>query len=106
MRRFLPKTLTGQTVLVLFIGLTLSHLISMAIYSSDRAEALTHMGGRDTAHHLANIARIIDQSPKAQRAELVSAIDQAGFRVWLTDESPLTHDLMPRPDIRTLRPGS
>ena len=103
MKRFLPKTLTGQTVLVLLIGLSLSHLISMAIYSSDRAEVLTQMGGRDTAHHLANIARMVDQTPKELRTSIVSAIDQKGFNVWLTDESPLTHTLTPSANINSLR---
>jgi len=103
MKRLLPKTLTSQTILVLLIGLTFSHLISMAIYSSDRAEVLTQMGGQDTAHHLANIARMVDQTPMELRPSIVSAIDQEGFNVWLTSESPLTHDLTPSPNINSLR---
>ncbi|MEG3618693.1 ATP-binding protein [Magnetovibrio sp. PR-2] len=102
-KRLFPKTLTGQTVLVLLIGLTLSHVISMAIYSSDRAEVLTHIGGRDTAQHLSHIAQMIDSSPPAQRNALVTAVNHEGFNVWLTDESPVTHDLMPKPDIKFLR---
>ncbi|MBL4693632.1 MAG: HAMP domain-containing protein [Magnetovibrio sp.] len=103
MKKFLPKTLTSQTILVLFIGLTFSHLISMAIYSSDRAEALTQMGGQDTAHHLSNIARLINQTPTDQRSAVVSSINEPGFNVWTSDESPLMHDLSPSPDIHYLR---
>lgn len=102
-KRYFPKTLTGQTVLVLLIGLTLSHVISMAIYSSDRTEVLTHVGGRDTALHLSHIAQMIDSVPPAQRSALVTAVNHKGFTVWLTNESPLTHDLMPKPDIKFLR---
>ena len=48
MRRFLPKSFFGQTVLVLLVGLSASHLVSMAIYSSDRVEILTLSGGEET----------------------------------------------------------
>ena len=89
--------------MVLFIGLTFSHLISMAIYSSDRAEALTQMGGQDTAHHLSSIARLIEQTPTGMRSSVILTINEPGFKVWLTDESPLVHDLTPRPDVRYLR---
>ncbi|MDX9862907.1 MAG: hypothetical protein RBS99_18525, partial [Rhodospirillales bacterium] len=61
MRRLLPKSLFGQTVLVLLIGLTVSHLVSMAVYSSDRVEVLTLSGGEETARRIASIARLIDQ---------------------------------------------
>ena len=103
MKRFLPQTLTSQTILVLFIGLTFSHFISMAIYSSDRAEALTQMGGQDTAHHLSSIARLVDQTPIERRSYVVSTINEPDFKVWLTNESPLVHDLSPRSDVRYLR---
>lgn len=103
MTRVLPKTLKGQTILVLLIGLSISHLVSMAIYSSDRAEVLTQVGGRETAHHLANIARMVDRTPMELRMSIVSEIDQEGFKVWLTSESPLPHNLTPDPNIDTLR---
>jgi len=103
MRRFLPKTLTGQTVLVLLVGLSLSHIISMAIYSSDRAQALSQMGGQGTAHHLANVAKMVDQIPLNLRPSVVETINQDGFKVWLSDQSPLTHDLAPSPDIQSFR---
>ena len=103
MKNLLPKTLTSQTILVLFLGLTFSHLISMAIYSSDRAEALTQMGGQETAHHLSSIARLIEQTPTEMRSSVISTINEPDFKVWLTKESPLVHDLTPRPDVRYLR---
>jgi len=103
MKRFLPKTITNQTVLVLFVGLTISHLVSMAIYSSDRTKVLTQMGGQDIAHHLSNITRLVDQTPYPSRPSLIATINENGFKVWLSEESTLVHDLSPRPDIRYLR---
>lgn len=67
MKRFLPKTLTSQTILVLLIGLTVSHLFSMLIYSGDREEALAMLGGRNMAQRIANVAHLVADSPPSGR---------------------------------------
>ena len=56
MRRLLPKSLAGQTILVLLLGLTFSHVLSMAIYSSDRAEVLMVTADQQMAHRIAENA--------------------------------------------------
>jgi len=43
--RLWPGSLAGQTVLVLLVGLTLSHLLSLGLYSIDRARLLQIVGG-------------------------------------------------------------
>lgn len=89
MRRFLPDSLFGQTVLVLVVGLTVSHLLSMAIYSSDRVEVLTMTGGRQIAQRIASITRLLGETPVEWRDRIIAATDSPSLRVTLTPESVL-----------------
>jgi signal transduction histidine kinase len=89
MRRFLPRSFFGQTVLVLLIGLSVSHLVSMAIYSSDRVEVLTLSGGEETARRIAAIARLVDQVPTEWRDRILETVRSPTLRVALADDSGL-----------------
>ncbi|MDX9859559.1 MAG: ATP-binding protein [Rhodospirillales bacterium] len=89
MRRLLPKSLFGQTVLVLLIGLTVSHLVSMAVYSSDRVEVLTLSGGEETARRIASIARLIDQVPPEWRDRILDTVQSPTLRVALGGDGAL-----------------
>ncbi len=92
MRRFLPKSFFGQTVLVLLVGLSVSHLASMAIYSSDRVDALTLSGGEETARRIASIARLVDQVPPEWRGRILDAVQSPTLRVTLADETAIAPD--------------
>ena len=46
MIRWRPTSLIAQTIIVLMVGLTASHLLSMVVYSGDRIAALTRQGNR------------------------------------------------------------
>lgn len=89
MRRLLPTSIAGQTIIVLFIGLILSHVISMALYSADRSEVLTLSGGRHVAHRIAAIARLLEETPKAWRDQIVHAADSPSLGVTVTPVSQL-----------------
>jgi len=89
MRRLLPRSFFGQTVLVLLVGLTVSHLVSMAIYSSDRVEALALSGGEETARRIAAIARLVDQVPGEWRGRILEAVQTPTLRVTLAGDSAL-----------------
>lgn len=90
MRRFLPKSFFGQTVLVLLVGLTVSHLVSMAIYSSDQVEVLALSGGEETARRIASVARLVDQVPAEWRGRILEAVQSPTLRVGLAAESALS----------------
>lgn len=92
MKRFLPKSMAGQTIIVLLVGLTLSHIISMAIYSADRAEVLTLSGGRHMAHRIASITRLLNETPKEWRAQIVHATDSPSLAVTVTSESDIAEN--------------
>ena len=66
----LPDSIAGRTLLVLLVGLTLSHLASTAILSSDRHEAMTHASDSLSADRVAVFARLLDQSPPHERDHL------------------------------------
>lgn len=87
MKRFLPKSIFGQTILVLLIGLTVSHVVSMAIYSLDRVEALTLTGSEQTARRIASIARLVDEVPPEWRGRILDAVQGPALRVSLSQAS-------------------
>ncbi|MBK8909493.1 MAG: HAMP domain-containing protein [Rhodospirillales bacterium] len=89
MRRLFPRTLAGQTVLVLIVGLVISHLLSMAIYSWDRAEVLMLAGDQQMAHRIAAITRLLQETPPAWRERIVHATDSPSLQVTVTPESVL-----------------
>jgi len=93
MRRFLPKSLAGQTILVLLAGLTVSHLLSIAIYSSDRAEVLMLAGDQQMAHRIAEISRLLQETPPDWRERIVRATNSPSLRVTLTPESELVRPI-------------
>ena len=89
MNRFLPKTLTGQTILVLLVGLTLSHVISMLIYSGDRLNTLVAAGGEHMMRRIANVSKLVIGSPDDWQRRIVENLNEPNFRVLLTPEAVL-----------------
>lgn len=87
--RFLPQSIVGRTVLVLLIGLTASHVISMAIYSGDRQTALTAAGGRQTAERVAAATQFVESLKPSARPRAVRSLWGLAFSVTWTDESAL-----------------
>ncbi|HEB80077.1 MAG TPA: HAMP domain-containing protein [Rhodospirillales bacterium] len=80
-------------MLVLLVGLTVSHIISMTIYSGDRVESLSKMGGRHMAQRIANVSHLISESPPEWREKIVSALNEPSFQVFLSPKSMLvSHD--------------
>ncbi len=92
MKRFLPESIAGRTVLVLLVGLTLSHVISMVIYSSDRADALTILGGGQVAERIATIARLVEETAPADRPRILKAVNSPTLRVTWSRESEVRQD--------------
>lgn len=92
MRRFLPRSLAGQTIIVLLIGLTVSHILSMTIYTADRSEVLTMSGGRQIAHRVAAITRLLDETPEEWRARILQATNSPTLSVTVTPVSRLVED--------------
>jgi signal transduction histidine kinase len=88
MRGFLPKSLFGQTLLILIAGLIVSHVAGSWIYTADREQAVRAVGGFATAQRIANLVRLVEDTPRESRPRIVAALSDQSFRVALSTEAP------------------
>ncbi len=87
MKRLLPSSIAGRMILVLLLVLTVSQIISSAIHYSDRADALTILGGGQIAERIATIARLIDGTEPDRRGHLIEAVSGPTLLVSLGSEN-------------------
>lgn len=88
MTRFFPRSLFGQTLLILLVGLIVSHAIGSWIYTADREQAVRAVGGFATAQRIANLSRLVQDTPREARQRIVSALSDQTFRVSLSAQPP------------------
>jgi signal transduction histidine kinase len=88
MTRLLPKSLFGQTLLVLLAGLIISHAAGSWLYTADREEAVRAVGGFAAAQRIANLTKLVRDTPREQRERIVGALSDQTFRVSLTAQPP------------------
>lgn len=84
MSRLFPKSLFGQTLLVLLAGLIVSHAAGSWIYTADREQAVRTVGGFATAQRIANLTRLVEDTPRETRQRVVAALSDQSFRVSLS----------------------
>ena len=84
MSRLLPKSLFGQTLLILVVGLAISHAVGSWIYTTDREHAVRTVGGFAAAQRIANLTRLIRDAPQEWQARIVAALSDQTFRVSLS----------------------
>ena len=88
MIRFLPKSLFGQTLLILLVGLVISHSIGAWIYAGAREQAVRAIGGFAAAQRIANLSRLVEEAPADWRPRIVQALSDPTFRVALSAQQP------------------
>ncbi|MBP6115051.1 MAG: HAMP domain-containing protein [Neisseriaceae bacterium] len=67
MKRFLPNSLFGRLILVLFAGLLISQLFSQFINHEERGLLLSENASRQAAHHIADTVQLLEPlSPEAR----------------------------------------
>lgn len=88
MKRWLPRGLFGQMLLILLAGLLVSHLVGTLIYASDRARAVQAIGGYAASQRIANLAQLIDEAPVDWRALIAAAASDPTLRVTLSPRPP------------------
>ena len=84
--RNLLNGITGRTFLVLLLGISISHVISLTVSSYESHEALNLLRDRLLAERMAVITQLIDATPPARRAEIIKLVDSPGVRVALSDQ--------------------
>jgi methyl-accepting chemotaxis protein len=92
MTRLFPKSLFGQTLLILLAGLVVSHGVGSWIYTTDREQAVRAVGGFATAQRIANLTRLIQEAPPEKRPRIVAVLTDQGFRVALSAQAPTIPD--------------
>ena len=103
MIRWRPQSLIAQTIIVLMIGLTASHLLSMVVYSGDRISALTRQGDRAAALRIADAANLILRTPAADRAGLVARFAGLSLSATLHDAPPFAEPAAPTAEAEAVR---
>lgn len=88
MRRFLPRGLFGQTLLVLLAGLIVSQLVGALIYSFDRSQIVRAVGGVVIAQRIVNLTRLVQEAPADWRERIVTAARDDSFDVTLAAAPP------------------
>ncbi|MEX2009028.1 MAG: ATP-binding protein [Dongiaceae bacterium] len=92
MRRFLPDTIAGRTLVALVVGLLLSHLTSMAIYYGDREIALELVGGEHIGERIVTVSRLVENASPAERARLVALASNPKLGVTLGRQAEIEDD--------------
>lgn len=88
MTRWPPRSLFGQTLLILLTGLVVSHAIGAWIYAGDREAAVRAIGGLAVAQRIANVTHLIEDAPDEWRERIVTASSDPTFRISLLSEPP------------------
>ncbi|SBV99168.1 Histidine kinase [uncultured Alphaproteobacteria bacterium] len=102
MIRWRPQSLIAQTIIVLLVGLTASHLLSMVVYSGDRADALTRLGDRAAAARIADAATLVLRTPTAERDTFVARYAGLSLDVGLVAAPGFEADPMPDAETRAV----
>lgn len=88
MNRLLPKSLFGQTLLVLVAGLIVSLLVGSWIYTLDREQAVRAVGGLSAAQRMTNLTKLVQDVPREWRERIVAGLSDQTFRVSLSAQPP------------------
>ncbi|MBC7950496.1 MAG: HAMP domain-containing protein, partial [Rhodospirillaceae bacterium] len=90
-------------MLVLLVGLTVSHLLSTAVYSTDRQTAVLEANESQFADRVASVARLLEHSNQEQRRELVQVLNSPILTVSWTLDPAFPHDHEESRELSTVR---
>jgi signal transduction histidine kinase len=88
MKKWLPDSLRERTLLVLLLGLMLSHAASMAIHYTDRGHALEVFGGEQMADRIATIASLLEQSTPKERNRVATTLSSETLGIGWEENEP------------------
>ena len=93
----LPRSLFSRMVLVLLTGLVLAQAAGLWIYWRDRDEFMQHAFGMRSVQRIADIIRVVDPMPAAERARIVGILNSPQLRIAF-DVPQLAQSDPPGPD--------
>jgi len=86
--RLAPRSLFSRLVLVQLSVLVVALLVSFAIHMHERGEALAQASGMQAAQRIADIIRLLEPLPPAERRRIVQVFSAPPLRISL-DQRPL-----------------
>lgn len=84
----LPKSLFGRLVLILLAGLLFAQLITAYINLTERDQLLYRAGGMQLAQRIADISKLLDSLPPAERRRIVAVFNAPPLAISL-DQAPV-----------------
>jgi signal transduction histidine kinase len=87
--RLLPRSLFSRLVLLLLVVLVTAQMLGLAIHLHERSELLREASGMQAARRIADIVRLLDSLPAAERTRIVGILDTPTMRVRLDRPQPL-----------------
>ena len=99
--RWLPQSLFGRLVLVLLGGLLLAQLATAYINLTERNQLLYRAGGVRLAERIADIGKLLDSLPLAERRKVVTVFNSAPLAISL-DQPRLAANSEPQQADRRL----
>ena len=88
MKLLVPRTLFGQTLLMLLAGIGLALAAGTWIYTSARQEAVRAVGALAAAERIVNLTRLVADVPSDWRERIVAGASDPWFRVGLSPAKP------------------
>jgi signal transduction histidine kinase len=80
---FAPRSLFGRLVLVQLSVLVVALLVSFAIHMHDRSEALAQVSGMQAAQRIADIVKLLEPLPPAERRRIVQVFSAPPLAISL-----------------------
>lgn len=76
-----PDSIAGRTLLVLLIGLTVSHILSVALYFMDRLDALTTSGEVHVGERIATVVQLVENAPEQEGRRILEYVNSPYLQV-------------------------
>ncbi len=91
MSRFLPKTLRGQLVLMIFTTFVVVQSVSLWLFVDERSLAVRSALELETADRTANVVRLLDSAPAELRGDILEAANSPLVLFSIAPEAAVTH---------------
>ena len=91
-RSLWPKTMAARLVLLLLIGLGLSHAISLSVYNFDREEIVSLIGKAQLMERIATITGIVKNASPEDKRKIVNLVNSSNFRLGLNNTSTVKNN--------------
>ena len=87
-------TLAGRTLLVMVLGLVLSHALSVAFYVTDQRSTINLVGGEHISERMITLARLVETAPVEEQERLARLASQSVLEASLGSK-PLVEKRVP-----------